>query len=177
MKLSLKILNVCILCTVLIFGIFAGCSVHNPAESTVESGTSESKAVSTEATATGNNETEADSMHSITLEINGKSFSAKLYKNKASADLFQRLPLTLDMNELNGNEKYNYLDFSLPVKTEDIGRIKAGDIMLYGNNCLVVFYESFDTSYSYTKLGYIENPDGLAQALGKDSVTIKFNAQ
>lgn len=164
---------------VLIFGVFAGCSVHNSTESTAESGTSESKAVSTEATAPGNNETEteAESMHSITLEINGKSFSAKLYKNKASNALLQRLPLTLDMNELNGNEKYNYLDFSLPVKTENIGRIKAGDIMLYGNNCLVVFYDNFDTSYSYTKLGYIENLDGLAQALGKGSVTIKFNAQ
>ena len=42
--------------------------------------------------------------------------------------------------------------------------------MLYGNNCLVVFYKSFDTSYSYTKIGHIENlPD-----LEDKNIIIKF---
>ena len=38
------------------------------------------------------------------------------------------------------------------------------------NNCLVVFYKSFDTSYSYTKIGHIENFEDL----GNKNVTIKF---
>ena len=42
--------------------------------------------------------------------------------------------------------------------------------MLYGNNCLVVFYKSFNTSYSYTKIGHIENLSDL----GNKNVIIKF---
>ena len=29
--------------------------------------------------------------------------------------------------------------------------------MLYNDNCIVLFYKSFDTEYSYTKLGHIDN--------------------
>ena len=46
--------------------------------------------------------------------------------------------------------------------------------MLYGDNCLVLFYESFSTSYSYTPIGYVENPDGLAVVLGSGDVQITF---
>lgn len=42
--------------------------------------------------------------------------------------------------------------------------------MLYGNNCLVVFYKSFNTSYSYTKIGHIDNLSDL----GNEDVIIKF---
>jgi len=50
----------------------------------------------------------------------------------------------------------------------------VGDLMLYGNNTLVLFYESFNSSYSYTKLGYVDNPTGLAAALGNGNVVVKF---
>ena len=75
------------------------------------------------------------------------------------------------MNELNGNEKYVYLDNKLPTSPYNPKRINAGDVMLYGNNCLVIFYKSFDTSYSYTKIGHIDNlPD-----LGSGTISVKIN--
>ena len=83
--------------------------------------------------------------------------------------------MTLIMQELNGNEKYNYLPFALPTSNESVGNIKTGDIMLWGDNCLVLFYENFSTSYSYTKIGYIENPTDFSEALGLDDVTVEFN--
>jgi hypothetical protein len=97
-----------------------------------------------------------------------------LYDNPSAAALKAMLPLTIDMNELNGNEKYYDLPSPLPANASIVGDIKAGDLTLYGNNVLVLFYKSFNTSYSYTKLGYIDNPSGLAAALGAGNVVVKF---
>lgn len=85
------------------------------------------------------------------------------------------LPMTLDMEELNGNEKYFYLDSSLPTSSTRPGTIHAGDVMLYGDSCLVVFYETFRTSYSYTPIGHVTDISGLAEALGSGDVTVSFS--
>lgn len=74
--------------------------------------------------------------------------------------------MAVNMSELNGNEKYYYLLDDLPTASSRPGIIHAGDLMLYGSSCLVRFYESFRTSYSYTRLGSVDNPSRLASALG-----------
>lgn len=108
----------------------------------------------------------------IKLSINNKTFSATLNNNEAVKGLIEKLPLTLNMQDLNSNEKYNYLDFSLPTNPSRPNRINAGDIKLFGNDCLVIFYESFNTSYSYTDLGKIDDVEGFLDELGSGSVTI-----
>ncbi len=113
-------------------------------------------------------------MPKLKLLINGRAFTAALYDTPAAGALSQRLPMTVTMQELNGNEKYYYLPFTLPEQSEQIGSIRAGDIMLWGDNCLVLFYESFSTSYRYTKIGHIENPSGLSDAVGTDNVTVEL---
>ena len=75
------------------------------------------------------------------------------------------------MRELNGNEKYIYLDTTLPTNSSNPKRINVGDVMLYGDNCLVIFYKSFDTPYSYTKIGHIDNLENL----GKGSIKVKIS--
>lgn len=110
----------------------------------------------------------------IKLSINNKTFSATLNNNEAVKGLIERLPLTLNMQDLNSNEKYNYLDFSLPTSPSRPNRINAGDIKLFGDDCLVIFYESFNTSYNYTDLGKIDNAEGFLAELGNGSVTITF---
>lgn len=110
----------------------------------------------------------------ITVKVGDKTFSAQLYDNETAHAFADMLPITLDMHELNGNEKYCYLSNSLPMDSSDIGKIKIGDIILYGSHCIVLFYDSFSTNYSYTKIGYIENPTGLADAVGSGNVTVSF---
>ena len=113
---------------------------------------------------------------SITVTINGKSYTAVLYDNKTADELYSRLPLELDMNELNGNEKYYNFSDSFTTSSKAAGHISKGDIKLYGDDCLVLFYDSFSSGYSYTDIGYIENTDGLEDALGGGNVTVRFSA-
>mgnify|MGYP004624157269 CR=1 FL=1 len=112
----------------------------------------------------------------VNLRINNKEYKLILYDNDTARDFLRMLPLTITMNDLNSNEKYYNLSKSLTTKSERAGSIKRGDFMLYGNNCLVLFYESFSTSYSYTRIGYIENTDGLKDSLGRGSIEITFSA-
>lgn len=112
----------------------------------------------------------------VNLRINNKEYKLILYDNDTARDFLRMLPLTITMNDLNSNEKYYNLSKSLTTKSERAGSIKRGDFMLYGNNCLVLFYESFSTSYSYTRIGYIENTDGLKDSLGNGSIEITFSA-
>lgn len=44
--------------------------------------------------------------------------------------------------------------------------------MLYGNNCPALFYKSFATSYSYTRVGEVSDAEGLAEAPGDGDVTV-----
>lgn len=110
--------------------------------------------------------------YKMNINIDGKKYSVSLEDNETVKELILRLPLELKMNELNGNEKYYYLDESLPTSSERVGRIQKGDIMLYGDDCLVIFYESFNTPYSYTRIGRIDNPDNLNLGSGKVSVLL-----
>ncbi len=106
------------------------------------------------------------------IKIGGKEFTASLENNETSKAFQALLPTTLNMSELNGNEKYCYLDQSLPANSEKVGTIHAGDIMLYGSSCIVIFYDTFQTSYSYTRIGHIDDISGLTSALGSGSVTV-----
>lgn len=115
-----------------------------------------------------------NNMQNIEIIVNDKHFSATLYDNESAKALKAKLPMTIDMSELNGNEKYYYLSDNLPTDSYKPSVINNGDLMLYGNDCLVLFYDSFSTSYSYTPLGRVDNPDELASALGSDSVKVTF---
>ena len=85
--------------------------------------------------------------------------------------------MSVNMVELNGNEKYVDLPGSLPTNASNPGTIQNGDLMLYGSSTLVLFYKTFSTSYSYTKLGRIDDVTGLVAALGTGNVSVTFELQ
>lgn len=108
------------------------------------------------------------------LTIGGTDFVAELANNATAQAFNALLPMTLNMTELNGNEKYKYLDTTLPTNAACPVTIHVGDILLYSNNCVVVFYKTFSTAYNYTKIGRITNPTSLESAVGGGSVEIRF---
>jgi len=123
---------------------------------------------------TQNNGENNASTSKMKITIGTAVFTATFYDNLSVNALKAMFPLTINMRELNNNEKYYDLPNNLPVNASIGGDIKVGDLTLYGNNTLVLFYKSFNTSYSYTKLGYVDNPTALATALGNGNVIVKF---
>ncbi len=112
--------------------------------------------------------------NTMRLTIGEKVFTATLHEGQAAGAFEALLPLTVKMIELNGNEKYARLAGELPVHASSPGKIRSGELMLYGASTLVLFYESFPTSYSYTRLGRVDDASGLAAALGAGDITVAF---
>ena len=110
----------------------------------------------------------------ITVSIGTAEFSATLADTDTARAFADRLPLTLDMADVNSNEKAFDLAEALPDDAENPGTVHNGDLMLYGSNTIVLFYESFDTPYAYTRIGRLDAPDGLPEALGAGDVTVTF---
>ncbi|MBE6736804.1 MAG: hypothetical protein E7567_07940 [Ruminococcaceae bacterium] len=107
------------------------------------------------------------------LIVGGQTFTVRLENNETAQALKAQLPLDLEMTELNGNEKYYYYS-TLPTSATRPGTIRAGDIMLYQSNTLVIFYDTFESDYSYTRIGSVTDPEGLAEALGTGDVRVEW---
>ena len=110
----------------------------------------------------------------INIIVGSKSFTATLADSETGEAFAALLPLSATMNELNGNEKYHYLSSFLPTDSYQPGTIHAGDLMLYGNNCVVLFYKTFNSGYSYTRIGALDDPSGLSDALGTGNVSVRL---
>ncbi len=108
--------------------------------------------------------------NTLKVIIDKDEYIVTLEDNETVNKLLDLLPLELNMNELNGNEKYVYLDTSLPTNSYNPKNINIGDVMLFGDNCLVIFYKSFETQYSYTKIGHIDN----FKDLGNKNIKVKL---
>jgi hypothetical protein len=127
-------------------------------------------------TSSPNNVLNTDRMK-MKITIRTTAFTATLYNSPTVTAFKTRLPMTINMSDLNANEKYLDLPNSLPANASNPGSIQTGDLMLYGSNTLVLFYKSVSTSYNYTRLARIDNPSGLAAALGSGNITVKFEIE
>lgn len=112
----------------------------------------------------------------VQATLNGTRVAIELEDSKTAAAFRALLPLSVELADLNGNEKYVYLDEGLPTAASNPGTIEKGDVMLFGNSCLVVFYETFATSYRYTRIGRVADPDALDDIAGDATVEARFEA-
>ncbi len=108
------------------------------------------------------------------VEVGGKHFTATLEDNKAAdtlVEMMQEDPVTIQMSDYAGFEKVGDLGTDLPTSNRQT-TTQAGDIVLYQGNQIVIFYGS--NSWSYTRLGRIDDLTGWETALGDGDVTVTF---
>lgn len=125
----------------------------------------------TPSTPTASAETEKN-LQNIEITVNGKTFSATLNDNEAARAFAAMLPLTLEMSDYSGFEKVGSLGTSLPTNNSQT-TTQSGDIVLYNGNQIVIFYGS--NSWSYTRLGKVDDLSGWKDALGSGDVTVTFS--
>ena len=163
---------------ILVMLILSGCAAQSQSERSTEAFSESTEGKSS----TEMNETETETKNDMSTEqkikitVGSKTFTATLENNASAKELVERMPFTVNMQELNGNEKYYQFPDSFPSDPRSFDTIKAGDLMLYQSDYLVVFYEDHTTTYDYTRLGVIDNADGLAEALGSGSAQVTFEA-
>ena len=114
------------------------------------------------------------SSNKVKIKVGTSTFMVSLSDNATATAFKALLPMTIAMNELNNNEKFYDLPKNLPTNASVPTSIQSGDLMMYGSKTLVLFYETFSTSYSYTKIGQIDDTEGLTKALGTKNVTVTF---
>lgn len=110
----------------------------------------------------------ADSYRAV---INGQDYSLQVANTKTGRAFAKKLPLSMRMKELNGNEKFYYLSSKLPSNDHSVHQIHKGDVMLYQSRCVVIFYKSFKTNYSYTKIGHLHGLNHLNKSAARVKIT------
>ncbi|MDO4649400.1 MAG: cyclophilin-like fold protein, partial [Eubacteriales bacterium] len=111
----------------------------------------------------------------MTVTVGGKNFSATLEENDAVTEFIQMMQensVTIDMSDYSGFEKVGSLGRNLTTSNEQT-TTTAGDIVLYNGNQIVIFYGS--NSWSYTRLGKIDDLSGWEAALGSGDVSVTFS--
>lgn len=120
-----------------------------------------------------NREENADMTMNVT--VGGSTFTATLEHNPAVdalVGMMETAPVTIQMSDYAGFEKVGALGTSLPASNRQT-TTHAGDIVLYQGNQIVIFYGS--NSWSYTRLGKIDDRTGWEEALGSGNVTVTFS--
>lgn len=111
------------------------------------------------------------------VQVGGSNFTASLEENAAVdalVEMMEQEPVTIQMRDYSGFEKVGSLGTSLPASNRQT-TTQAGDIMLYEGNQIVMFYGS--NSWSYTRLGHVDDLTGWEKALGSGDVTVTFSLE
>ena len=123
------------------------------------------------------NDGEENAVMNMKVQVGDMIFSATLEENAAVSALVEMMresPVVLQMSDYSGFEKVGPLGTSLPADNNQT-TTHAGDIVLYNGNQIVIFYGS--NSWSYTRLGHIDDLTGWEEALGNGDVTVTFSLE
>ena len=110
----------------------------------------------------------------MNVQIGDYNFTATLENNAAVKELLDMMkegPVTIQMDDYSGFEKVGPLGRSLTTSNSQT-TTSEGDIVLYNGNNIVMFYGS--NSWSYTRIGNIDDLSDWKKALGNGSSTAVF---
>ena len=110
----------------------------------------------------------------MNVQVGDYTFTATLENNTAVeelVDMMKEAPVTISMDDYSGFEKVGSLGRSLTTSNSQT-TTDAGDIVLYNGNNIVMFYGS--NSWSYTRIGKIDDLTDWNKALGSGSITAVF---
>ena len=110
----------------------------------------------------------------MNVQVGDYNFTATLENNAAVEELVEMMkegPVTISMGDYSGFEKVGSLGRSLTTSNSQT-TTDAGDIVLYNGNNIVMFYGS--NSWSYTRIGKIDDLTDWKKALGSGSITAVF---
>ncbi len=111
------------------------------------------------------------------VQVGDAVFYATLEENEAVASFVEMMrenPVSIQMSDYSGFEKAGPLGASLPASNSQT-TTQAGDIVLYNGNQIVIFYGS--NSWSYTRLGHVDDLTGWKDALGSGDVIVTFSLE
>ena len=120
---------------------------------------------------------EENSEMQMNVQVGSSTFTATLEENEAVdalVEMMEQGPVTIQMSDYSGFEKVGPLGTSLPTSNQQT-TTQAGDIVLYQGNQIVMFYGS--NSWSYTRLGHIDDLTGWEEAVGSGDVTVTFSLE
>lgn len=152
-------------------------STENEEDEPAESSTSSSDAVVPEQES--ESEESAEMGTDLRMMIGDNTVAVQWVENEAVDALIELVkdgPLTVQMSMYGGFEQVGSLGTSLP-RNDVQTTTRAGDIVLYSGNQIVVFYGS--NSWAYTRLGRItdKTAEELAGLLGNGNVVITITGE
>lgn len=165
-----------------VFLILAGCGVKSNAhnDSTEQNSAAETSYTLTEDNKENNSsqaeeyESEENSVSKMKVQVGNQTFTATLENNAAAEaflEMMKEAPVVIQMSDYSGFEKVGSLGTNLPSSNSQT-TTHEGDIVLYNSNQIVIFYGS--NTWSYTRLGKIDDLTGWKEALGNGDVTVTF---
>lgn len=118
----------------------------------------------------------ASQLLDATLSVDGRKIDVIWENNKSTQALRNLLlegEITVTASEYGGFEQVGSIPMSLPDEDRHLSA-SCGDIMLYNNKYIVLFYGS--NNWSYTKLGHIDmSISEIRRILDKSSITIRLS--
>lgn len=96
------------------------------------------------------------------IKMGDAEYEAAFNSSEAARELFELFPLSVEMKEWAGNsEFYSGLGKTLSMDAPKVFAFKAGDIALYNERSLVIFYAETSNTANYVKVGEIKTPNSI----------------
>lgn len=126
-----------------------------------------------ESTSAASGDIEGNTMR---ITANGNELKANMEDNESAQALYRMIQdnggqISVYLEAYGGFEKWGPLPYALPSNDVSYSAV-CGDILLYNDSNIVIMIGN--NSWSYTKLGHIENAsrEGLIAALGEGDVEV-----